>query len=61
MSIQFFPQGIPFSSSLAETASFAVQVDVNGFPISASLAEYVTNYIGPTGSAYITVYSLGPE
>lgn len=60
MSIQFFPQGIPFSSSMAESASVALKVSTGGFPVSASLAEYVTNYIGPIGPVYITVNSSGP-
>jgi len=60
MSISFFPQGIPFSSSLAVSASFALKVSPGGFPATASLAEYVTNYIGPTGPAYITVNATSP-
>lgn len=60
MSIAFFPQGIPFSSSVAISSSFALTVSTGGFPATASLAEYVTNYIGPTGPAYVTVNATSP-
>lgn len=55
MTISFFPLGIPFSSSFAISASFVLNTSTGGFPQTASLAEYVSNYIGPTGSAYTTI------
>jgi hypothetical protein len=58
MAFSFFPLGMPFSSSYAINASFAVTTSLGGFPQTASLAEYVVNYIGPTGSAYETVTLL---
>lgn len=55
MSIQFFPLGIPLSSSFALSASFAVTTSAAGFPVSAALAEFSVNNPGPTGSAFIIV------
>jgi hypothetical protein len=49
MSIQFFPFNIALSSSLAISASYAVTTSIAGFPVTAALAEYAINYIGPTG------------
>lgn len=60
MSIQFFPLGIPFSSSFAGSASFAVTTSIAGFPITASLAEFSVNNIGPTGPPAITVNAIFP-
>jgi hypothetical protein len=58
MAISFFPLGVEFSSSFAINGSFAVTTSLGGFPQTASLAEYVSNYIGPTGPAYETVTLL---
>ena len=55
MSIQFFPLGIPFSSSFAVSASFAVTTSALGFPVSAALAEFAGSPLGPTGPTFITV------
>jgi hypothetical protein len=55
MSISFYPLGIPFSSSFAVSSSLVTQIPTSGLPNSASIAEYVTTYIGPTGSAFQTV------
>lgn len=52
MSISFFPLGIPFSSSFSISASVAVTTSLAGFPTTASLAEYVTTFVGPTGPDY---------
>lgn len=54
MSISFFPLGVVFSSSAAINAGLAATIGAGGIPATASLAEYVVNYAGPTGSAYIT-------
>lgn len=59
MTIQFFPLGIPSSSSFSEKAGIALNTSVAGFPISASLAGYVSSYIGPTGPAYQIVSASG--
>lgn len=58
MSISFFPLGIPVSSSLAISSSVTATTNPATFPTTASLAEYVTTYIGPTGPAYETVNVL---
>jgi hypothetical protein len=58
MAISFFPLGVQFSSSFAINGSFTVATSVDGFPQSASLAEYVSNYTGPTGPTYETVTLL---
>lgn len=49
MSIRFFPFNIPISTSQALNASFAISTSLAGYPTTASLAEYVVNYTGPTG------------
>lgn len=58
MPISFFPLGMQFSSSVAISGSFAVTTSLGGFPQTASLAEYVSNYTGPTGPTYETVTLL---
>jgi hypothetical protein len=58
MPISFFPLGRGFSSSFAISGSYAATTSLGGFPQTASLAEYVNSYIGPTGSAYETVTLL---
>lgn len=58
MSIQFFPFNIPVSNSRAISASFAVTTSLAGFPATASLAEYVVNYTGPTGPAGSTTTTV---
>lgn len=60
MGIQFFPLGIPFSSSFAVNASLTLSTLPAGFPVTASLAEFSINYIGPTGSVYTTVNATSP-
>lgn len=55
MTIAFFPQGIPNSSSFSINANFTQQTSVGGFPVTASLSEYVINYQGPVGPSYETV------
>lgn len=50
MSIQFIPLGIPFSSSYAVTASLALNTLSDGFPTTASYAEFAVNPVGPSGS-----------
>jgi len=54
MSISFFPLGVVFSSSAAINTGLAAVVPVGGTPTTASLVQYVVNYTGPTGPAYIT-------
>jgi len=55
MSIQFVPLGIPFSSSFAATASFALQTPTGGLPNSASVALFALLPLGPSGSDGITI------
>lgn len=59
MTIQFFPLGIEFSSSFASKATFTRSTSVAGFPVTASLAEYVSTYVGPTGPAYQIISASG--
>lgn len=59
MTINFFPLGIPFSSSVAEKAKISLNTSPGGFPTSASLAAYISSYIGPTGPAYEIVSASG--
>lgn len=59
MSITFSPVGIPFSSSFAVSASVATTTSIAGFPVTASLAEYVTTFVGPTGPDYQTIAASG--
>lgn len=58
MSILFFPQGMPLSSSVAQNAGYTHNTSVGGFPVTASVAEYVINYIGPTGPVYVTTNTV---
>lgn len=55
MSIQFFPLGIPFSSSFAVNAGITFSTPTAGFPTTTSLAEFSINNIGPTGSNFLTI------
>lgn len=55
MTIRFFPLGIPISGSFVLSSSFATTVPTGGLPNSASVAEYVINSFGPTGSIFTTV------
>lgn len=55
MAFIFRPLGAPFSSSYAVSASFASTTSLGGFPVTASLAEYVINYTGPVGPTYTIV------
>lgn len=53
MSISFYPLGIPFSSSLAISASFAVSSSIGGLPYTASFASYsIEASPGPQGPPY---------
>lgn len=54
MSIQFFPFNLPISNSRAISASLAITTSFAGFPITASLSEYVVNYTGPIGPPGVT-------
>jgi hypothetical protein len=55
MTILFFPLGASFSSSFATKASITATIPIAGFPQTASLAEYISNYIGPVGPVYKTI------
>jgi len=55
MSFSFLPAGLPISGTFSVRSGFAASVLVDGLPRSASVAEYVQNFIGPTGSAFRTV------
>ncbi len=61
MGILFFPLGTPFSSSLALNSGYTENTSVGGFPVTASVAQYVINYIGPTGQTYTTISALRVE
>lgn len=54
MIFTFTPLGMPFSSSYSVSASFASTTSLDGFPTTASLAEYVIDYVGPPGPPYVT-------
>lgn len=54
MSIQYIPLGIPVSSSRAVIAKFVLNTDLDGFPVTASFAEFATSSVGPSGSNAIT-------
>jgi hypothetical protein len=58
MTIKSFPFGIPFSSSFAVSASHAKFVENSG-SLSASLAEFVIGFTGPTGPPAITIDNGG--
>jgi hypothetical protein len=58
MTIQFFPFGIPVSSSHAVSGGLALSVPAGVFPVSAALAEFAVNNIGPTGSAFTEVNAV---
>lgn len=60
MSIQFFPLGVPLSSSFAVSASFTVTTSAAGFPVSAAFAEFSVNNVGPPGPAFIIVSASIP-
>lgn len=61
MGILFFPLGSPFSSSIAVNCGYTENTSVGGFPTTASVAQYVVNYVGPVGAAYTTVSALRVE
>jgi hypothetical protein len=61
MTIRFFPFGIPVSSSHAVSGSLALSTPAGAFPVSAALAEFAVNNIGPTGPAFIEINSTSPE
>lgn len=51
--IKFIPLGIPFSSSIANSASYAITSSV--VSPTASIAGFAVNLVGDTGSVYVTV------
>lgn len=55
MTIQFIPLGIPLSSSLAMKSKYTLSTLAGGFPVSAALAEFSVNNIGPSGSNAVTI------
>ena len=61
MTRRFFPFGIPVSSSHAVSGSLALSTPAGAFPVSAALAEFAVNNIGPTGPAFIEINSTSPE
>lgn len=61
MSIQFFPFNIPSSMSMAKNATLAITTSLAGFPTTASLADFVVNYTGPTGPSGSTVSGSNVE
>jgi hypothetical protein len=58
MTIRFFPVGIPVSSSQAVSGSLALTTLPVAFPVSAALAEFSVNNVGPTGSAFTTINAI---
>jgi hypothetical protein len=60
MTFSFIPAGLPVSNSHAISAKFAVTTSLGGYPTTASLAEYVVNYTGPTGPDGVTVSAIFP-
>lgn len=58
MSIKSFPFGIPFSSSFSVSASYTPSASVLSTP-TASLAEFVSSFIGPTGATGKTIDNAG--
>lgn len=55
MSIEFIPGGYPISSSYSDKAGLALNTSVGGKPITASIAEYAAQNIGPRGPEYIII------
>jgi len=58
MTIKSFPYGIPFSSSHALTASYALTASVISTQ-TASLADFITGFVGPSGSTGSTLDNNG--
>ncbi len=58
MPIKSFPYGIPFSSSFAISASNTMFAQHTG-SLTASVAEFVTGFVGPTGPPAITIDNGG--
>lgn len=58
MAIQSFPLGIPFSSSFSVSASYTPNADVVASP-TASLAEFIPSFTGPTGATGKTIDNVG--
>lgn len=58
MPIKSFPFGIPLSGSFSVSASYTTMVQHTG-SLSASVAEFVTGYTGPTGPPAITIDNGG--
>lgn len=56
--LSFFPLGIYFSSSYSVSSSLTNSTVSGGIPTTASVAEYVINYTGPTGPSYVTVNAI---
>ncbi len=57
MTIIFYPLGLAVTSSHAEKAETAVSA--SSLPVSASIAQYGLNIVGPTGPQYIIVSASG--
>jgi len=57
MTIIFYPLGLAVTSSFALKAE--TTVSASNLPVSASIAQYALNLIGPTGSQYATVSASG--
>jgi len=57
MSISFYPVGLFTTNSFAEKAQ--TTVSASNLPVSASIAQYALNLIGPTGSQYTIVSASG--
>lgn len=55
MTIQFTPGGFPFSSSYAVNSSITAITSDGGKPVTASIAEYAAQNIGPQGPPYKTI------
>lgn len=51
MTILFTPTGFPVSSSFSISTLYAATSSAIRTPFTASIAEYVINFYGPTGSA----------
>lgn len=57
MTIRFVPAGLPISTSFSKNALFAETA--TSLPATASNVGYALFNYGPTGSAFLTVQSVG--
>lgn len=55
MTIEFIPGGTPNSSSYSIGSNFTLSTSIGGRPVTASLAEYVSESIGPQGPSYTII------